>query len=95
VITARPGVFLQADRRLDGCVFHLLELGRTDLTALQALSRLEKLARPEETADDVGARRDHGANLREALSHAAVRADADAGLARRRVSQTTGTSNWG
>ncbi|MCU1608305.1 MAG: hypothetical protein JWM45_221, partial [Pseudonocardiales bacterium] len=26
-------VYLQADRRLDGCVFHPLELVRTDLTA--------------------------------------------------------------
>ncbi len=68
---SETGVFLQTDRRLDSCVLHPLELGRTDLTALQALSRLEKLARPEETADDVSARRDHDANLREAHPHAA------------------------
>jgi hypothetical protein len=71
---SETGVFLQTDRRLDSCVLHPLELGRTDLTALQALSRLEKPARPEETADDVRARRDHDANLREAHPHAASRA---------------------
>jgi hypothetical protein len=40
-------------RRLDRCILHPLELGPTGLTALLALSRLEKLARPEEAADDV------------------------------------------
>jgi hypothetical protein len=46
---------------------------------LQAPSRLEKLTRPKEAADDVSARRNHAANLREAHSHAA---DRDGGAAR-------------
>jgi hypothetical protein len=68
------GVLLQVDRRLDRGVLDPLELGCTNFTALQALSRLKKLPRPEEAADDVSTRRDHDANLREAHSPAANRA---------------------
>jgi deazaflavin-dependent oxidoreductase (nitroreductase family) len=70
---SHAGILLQADRRLDRCVFNPLELERTELATLQALSRLHKPARPEEATHDVSARRDHGANLREAHSHAAER----------------------
>ena len=52
---SQAGVLLQTDRRLDRCVFHPLEHRPTDLTALQAFSRLEKLTRPEMAPDDTSA----------------------------------------
>jgi hypothetical protein len=55
---AEADVVLQADRRINRRVLDPLELG-------QPISpRLEQLAWPEETANDISARRDHGTNLR-------------------------------
>ena len=59
-----PGILLQADGRVDRRILDTLELGRTDLAELQAPARRQQLGRPQQAADDVGARFDHSPSLR-------------------------------
>ena len=56
------GLLLEANRLVDGAVFGPLQLSRVDLSTLVPLLGLEQLGRPQETADDVGAGREHGRN---------------------------------
>ena len=63
-----PGLLLEAERRVDGCVLHALELGRRQLTGLPLLARFQQLGRPEQAADDVAASREHAATLDQAVS---------------------------
>ena len=57
------GLLLEAERRVDGCVLHPLELGRRERADLPLLARFQQLGRPEQAADDVAASREHAATL--------------------------------
>ncbi len=58
-----PCVLLESQSVVDGGVLGLLQLGRAELPLLEPVARGEQLRRPEEAADDVRARLEHGATV--------------------------------
>jgi hypothetical protein len=66
------GVLLQRERVVDRTVLDLLERRVRERAAVEALTRLEQLRRPQKAAHDVGSGQEHADSLRRPLAFPAA-----------------------